>query len=509
MCELSLRIFYPMYRNVADAQIDFDAMRLWARKPNSRSWGIHPDTERPHFIHHNNLALRQHRNFSAADLASATNIGFFGDSFTENYYLPVQYSFTEPLFYLLNQGQKRFHVLNFGVSAYGTGQSFLHYENFRHAEDLDHVVYMYCENDLTEIFLTKLFHLDDAERLVLNEAIRPSWYAPLISWAHLSYLFLHVSGLFFSMEDYDIVSASRKLDKERRKRVNLTGKSLSDKNREASLAIFSQIIRRWKHLVENEGGTFSVVLLPTRPEYPDVLPLLLEENVNVLNLYDCFGDHDAAHRQRPWLRSPYRLRDGHWNEQGNKLAAVCLYRFLEEEVGAPDISEDEMQEALFRYYAAFEEGLPVHVGRQWGEGTRAPVSLQTLTRIRATILAFGASDPVGIKEKMRLKGKRIAHSVFDVYLIGRELLYVKEDCSPADLQATFMLHVFPVDKRSLPMGRKEHGFDNLDFDHPSIKTDEKSCALIQWLPSYAFKRIRTGQYRPDGTQIWSAEIAVE
>ena len=265
LCELSLRIFYPKYRNVAEAQIDFDAMRLWARKPNSRSWGIHPDTKRHHFVHHNNLALRQHRNFSAADLASATNIGFFGDSFTENYYLPVQYSFTEPSFYLLNQGQKRFHVLNFGVSGYGTGQSFLHYENFRHAEDLDHVVYMYYENDLTDIFLTNLFHLDDAGRLVLNEAIRPSWYAPLISRAHLSYLILHVSGLLsLFVEDYSIVSISRKPGKERNRSIKKWSREISDKNRESSLAIFSQIIRHWKHLVEKKGGEILCRAAPDR-----------------------------------------------------------------------------------------------------------------------------------------------------------------------------------------------------------------------------------------------------
>ena len=509
LCELSLRIFYPKYQNVAEAQFNRDAMRIWARKPNSRNSMTHPDTGRRHFIYHNNLGLRQHRNFSAADLASATNIGFFGDSFTENVYLPVQYSFTEPLFYLLNQGQKRFNVLNFGVNNYGTDQSFLHYENFHYAEDLDHVIYMYCGNDPLDIFHNNLFHLDDAGRLVLNEAIRPSWYGPLISRAHLSYLILHVSGLFSSfVEDYYIVSTSRKLGKERNRSLKKWGWEISDRKREFSLAIFSQIIRRWKHLVEKKGGTFYVALLPTDPEYPDVTPLLLEENINVLNLYDCFGDHDPTHRQRPWRHSPYSFKSNdHWNERGNKLAAACLYRFLEEEVGAPDISKDEMQEAFSRYYAAFEEGLPMNAGG--GGGTRTPVSLQASTRIRDIILSFEAVDATAIKEKMRSKGKRIIRSVFDVYLNGRELLYVKEDCSPADLQARFLLHVYPVNIKSLPARAAEHGFHNLDFGHPGFKINDKSCAVPQRLPRYASKRIRTGQFRPDGVQIWVADAAIE
>lgn len=154
-----------------------------------------------------------------------------------------------------------------------------------------------------------------------------------------------------------------------------------------------------------------------------------------------------------------------------------------------------MQDAFSRYYAAFEGGQPSTI--QQGGGTRPPASLQTSTGVRDTILALEAVDAI-VKEKMRLKGKRIIHSVFDVYLNGREFFYVKEDCSPTDLQARFMLHVFPVDKR------------DLDFSHPAIRFNEKSCAVIQWLPSYASKRIRTGQYRPDtARRIWSAEVAVE
>ena len=110
---------------------------------------------------------------------------------------------------------------------------------------------------------------------------------------------------------------------------------------------------------------------------------------------------------------------------------------------------------------------------------------------------------------MRAKGKRIIHSVFSVHLNGRELLYVKEDCSPADWGARFFLHVFPVDERDLPADRLEWGFDNLDFRDIGFKINEKSCAALRRLPHYAFKRIRTGQFRPDGTQIWGDEAAVE
>ena len=160
LCELTLRLFYPTYHGLVEARLRPHDLRIWAREPNARNWGLHPDTGLPHAVHHNNLALRQDRNFSAADLASATNVGFFGDSFVENVGMAAPYSFTEPLDWLLNQGEKRFNVLNFGVEGYGPGQSFLHYEHFRRAEELDYVFFVYCKyDDLVNVHQTGSFHL--------------------------------------------------------------------------------------------------------------------------------------------------------------------------------------------------------------------------------------------------------------------------------------------------------------------------------------------------------------
>ena len=61
----------------------------------------------------------------------------------------------------------------FGVEGYGPGQSFLHYEHFRYADDLDYVFFVYFRNDLNNIHQTGLFDLDDAGRLARNEAISP------------------------------------------------------------------------------------------------------------------------------------------------------------------------------------------------------------------------------------------------------------------------------------------------------------------------------------------------
>ena len=515
LCEVSLRLFYPKYRYAAEAWFRPEATRIWARTPNSRDRVSHPDTFVPHSLHHNNLALRQHRNFSATDLAATTNIGVFGDSFTENIRMAVQYSFTEPLDYLLNQGRQRFNVLNFGVDGYGPGQSLLHYEHFPYVEDLDHVLYMYCYNDLEDINERGLFHLDEAGRLVQDEAIRSSWWAPLVRKSHLVYLILDGSGRssFFTWGKERNSAYLRRSRDERRKgleRAVRQGRP-DDAGTKNSLAIFQQLIRRWKHLVEHNGSTFSVVLLPLQPPDPHVVDLLEEEDIEVVDMYACFGNHDPAHKERRWEQSPYRFKkDDHWNEAGNRLAAACLYRVLERKAGRPEQSEDALWEALSRYYTAFERD---HSEGWGGEGAG---SLETLAKIQKKYRAFDMNLMKDEKEEiLELAGqpeKRIISSAFDVYLDQNQLIYVKETCSPADMAARFFLHMIPVDKRDLPEHRRRRGFTRREFGFakPGLRgLGNPGCIVRTKLPPRPIRYLRTGQYVRDEGRLWEGEAWID
>ena len=507
LCELSLRLFYPRYRHLAEAHFRSDAMRIWARTPNSRSLYTHLDTFEQHSAYYNNLALRQHRNFSAADLAAATNIGVFGDSFTENIRMPVQYSFTEPLDYLLNQSGKPFNVLNFGVDGYGPGQSLLHYVHFRYAADLDHVVYVYCKNDLPNLYQTGLFHLDAAGHLERNEAIRSSWRASLVRNLHTAYLILDASGRLpsFLAETESATAELRRGYVERLRDESQEGlhrtisqERLDNDDLKNSVAIFRQLIRRWKHLVEHNGSTFSVVLLPDDPPPPFVVALLNAEAVEIIDLYDCFGQRDPAHNDREWTNSPYRFRnDDHWNEAGNKLAAVCLYRVLEKRTEIPALSESKLQETLFRYYAAFE-------GNDPPDGPRRALR-ETSAEIQEKYLAFDMDLWKAENEEIELATqpeKRILSSDLGVhvYLDGNSLVYVKEQCRPADMLAPFFVHVFPVDERNLRRGFKRMQFTFVARDFSGL--GDRGCVARRTLPAYPVRYIRTGQYVPDEGRLW-------
>ena len=185
LVEAVLRSFFPKYEHVAAPPFIRDPILGWVREPNRRGSIPHPDTGERHPFHHNNFGSRQHRNFSAADLESSVNVGFFGDSFTENPGMEAHFSFTEPLDHLLNVnvGEGGFNVLNFGVWSHGTAQSLLRYETWELRGTLDHVFYVYFQNDLGD---NLAFHLDDAGQPKWAQSA-PNPFA-LLARLHVSHL---------------------------------------------------------------------------------------------------------------------------------------------------------------------------------------------------------------------------------------------------------------------------------------------------------------------------------
>ena len=86
-------------------------------------------------------------------------------------------------------------------------------------------------------------------------------------------------------------------------------------------------------------------------------------------------------------------------------------------------------------------------------------------------------------------------SDFDVYLVENNLIYTKEACSDADVAAKFFLALYPVDVNDLPDRRRQHGFDNLDFDFYRFGgVFGGRCTATVALPEYAIARIVTGQF---------------
>ena len=91
----------------------------------------------------------------------------------------------------------------------------------------------------------------------------------------------------------------------------------------------------------------------------------------------------------------------------------------------------------------------------------------------------------------------IVRSTYDVYLNGRTLTYLKEECTQDDAAKRFILHVIPVDNRVI----NGNAHDNLDFAFMEGENWQvgEGCMVSRELPDYPVASIRTGQYNESGT----------
>ena len=520
LCEAALRLFLPKYRDVAEGRLQADDLRIFAPVPNSRGWRVHPDTRQPHPVHFNNLGLRQHREFSDADLVSATTVGVFGDSFVQMSYLEAPHVFTEPLDYLLNLDAD-FTVLNFGVHAYGPAQSYFTYRSFRARDDLDYVLFVYFGgNDLSDLVQNRLFDLDDDGLLRQREVRGSAWWVPFASRLHLTYLALDATGRLAPYIDAAI--------------AELRGdwyavKTLGVERLRTSAALFGQLIARWRMEVEESGGTFLVVLLPTQPDFPLVRPLLEDAGIGVVDLNACYesrgegywGSARGAPSRSPaegsllargapsrspaegsllargapsrspaegsWRESPHRLKNGsHWNEHANRLAAACLDDRLRREAGLPGMTEAARDAALDAYYAAFEPSAGVA-----GE------------EIRRKYQALGGFefDSADANIESRLSAdKLVVSNEFDVYLDGSQLVFVKDDCDAKSTTLRLFAHATPLDASVLPPYKS--------YLAPLPVYDEGRC-LAQWDLSAPVSHILVGQRNNLGEVLWSDEVVID
>ena len=103
----------------------------------------------------------------------------------------------------------------------------------------------------------------------------------------------------------------------------------------------------------------------------------------------------------------------------------------------------------------------------------------------------------------------VIRSTYDVYLDGKRLVYVREECSAEDDDATFFLHLYPVDVADLPDSRQPDGFDNLDFDFLRFGFRDWRCTALRILPDYGLAAIHTGQYVPGAGRLWEKRVDLE
>ena len=118
----------------------------------------------------------------------------------------------------------------------------------------------------------------------------------------------------------------------------------------------------------------------------------------------------------------------------------------------------------------------------------------------------GADDYRAAYRRLTAAAGPAVRAEFDVYLHDGALYYVKENCRPEDVASRVFLHFYPVNEDDLPAYRREHGFDNRNFDFGwRGGFFDGKCITQEPLPDYPVARIGTGQPAGGETR-WRAEL---
>ena len=128
---------------------------------------------------------------------------------------------------------------------------------------------------------------------------------------------------------------------------------------------------------------------------------------------------------------------------------------------------------------------------------------------------FGRLSPYSVEYDSIAGTEPLFRHGFDVYLSegSDSLVYVKGHCKISDVEPGFFLHIVPVDREDLAEDRRQHGFENRDFE---FSTDgmlaNGRCVTKVALPEYDIATIRTGQYiyhQDQHVHLWLHESALQ
>ena len=173
-----------------------------------------------------------------------------------------------------------------------------------------------------------------------------------------------------------------------------------------------------------------------------------------------------------------------------------------------------------RYYLSGSRlGLPVNCARaddaDFAVAFHRYEGLETLTPENQIAFLYAAPDAPDAPEMCRAERRRLeslqpaARSVFDVYLGGGAVGYLKAPCEPRDYAAPFFAWLYPANLSELPPERRRDGFRAARG--PIRLADagaafDGACLMTLRLPDYPIAAIRTGQYPPGGERVWDVFI---
>jgi hypothetical protein len=317
---------------------------IYKRYANTVEYRQHPDLKFDIPIIYDSFGIRNSQLSSPSSMQNVT--GVFGDSFTENRRLPEEFSFTW-LMNLFFENEKK-NIYNFGVDGFGLEQSYQLYLNMAEKIDFEHIIYVFCENDLRNTYELRLFAFDAdgnpvnridsgdikidlySRKLVSSLAKLRITYLLIESWLVITGAY-HASVQPFLNEKLlnKFSNNARKLHREKLAdymAMQIVPEIISDNISPTTLKVsehFIKILLAFKNTVEQRGAKFTVAVLPREIDRKVARKVMTEEILKNTVFLQKFVEEDAV----GGFSSRFK-NDCHWNEFGNLAAAMTLIPFL-------------------------------------------------------------------------------------------------------------------------------------------------------------------------------------
>ena len=307
LIEIFLR-FIGLYSDLANTTLEPSAS-IYEKPRDSIQKRHHPDV---HYINANYFDLDGVKNNTKLTTSKKRDIiGFFGDSFVENYSVDPKFDFSN----ILNTNIVDYEIVNYGVGGYQAEQAFLRYLKYKD-HDFKYVIYFFMLGDQESY---KLLAFDDNGQYTINK-IKINPIFQMLGKLNITYLLIDASLKFRVLINTDYNSLKKNSYAE------LFANRIANKNKKGIFDTkhFAQLIETFQATVESNNANFIVILYPDKNHVNYFQEVLKLRNLKVK--YFILDNSLATEKKFRFIN------DDHWNELGNLEFAKNIKFFLHKDL---------------------------------------------------------------------------------------------------------------------------------------------------------------------------------
>ncbi len=115
-----------------------------------------------------------------------------------------------------------------------------------------------------------------------------------------------------------------------------------------------------------------------------------------------------------------------------------------------------------------------------------------------------------VVRRAREEGRLLADAAYEAWLVGEDIVYIRDQCDPLETERPFFIDVIPERSSDSPDTRLRAGYESVKFSfHPNGAFVDEACVAAFPLPDYPFVGARISQSEEDGGALWQAAFVLD